>query len=146
MNGIKNAVNTLETLLKVKPPTGIFNLINLLKNEKISNWNTSILGNGPNIDISALGIDLIVFAKFDNSLNMGERLVAYACARNLAPQTGQPLTGVITINKDIDYSKNNSLRFFTTVILHEMTHVLGFSIFSLKSIIIISLKRMIKII
>jgi hypothetical protein len=127
VNGIKNAINTLETLLKVKPPTGIFNLTELLQIENLSNWNTSILGNGPKIDISALGIDLIVFAKFDNSLNMGEGLIATASARNLASKNGQPLTGVITINKDIDYSKNNSLRFFTTVILHEMTHVLGFS-------------------
>jgi hypothetical protein len=129
MNGIKNAVNTLETLLKVKPPSGIFNLIELLEIENISIWNKSFLGKGPNIDISALGIDLIVFAKFENSLNMGEGLIASASARNLASKNGQPLTGVITINKDIDYSKNNSLRFFTTVILHEMTHVLGFSNF-----------------
>jgi hypothetical protein len=129
LNGIKNAVNTLETLLKVKPPTGIFNLTELLQIDNISNWNTTILGNGPIIDISALGFDLIVFAKFDNSLNMGEGIIATASARNLASKNGQPLTGLITINKDIDYSKNNSLRFFTTVILHEMTHVLGFSNF-----------------
>ena len=127
VNGTKNAVNILQSLLKVKPTTGRSNLTNLLQSENISYWNSSILKNVAEIDISALNFDLIVFAKFEDSSTMGEGTLAYAGARIITPGSGQPLIGVIAINKDIDYSKNNSLRYFTTIILHEMTHVLGFS-------------------
>ena len=127
VEGIKKAVNTLQSLLRVKPPTGRIDLTNFVQKENISYWNSSILGNIAKIDISTLDFDLIVFAKFKNSSTMGEGTLAYASARFLNSENGQPLIGLITINKDIDYSKNNSLRYFTTVILHEMTHVLGFS-------------------
>ena len=127
VNGTKNAVNILQSLLKVKPTTGRSNLTNLLQSENISYWNSSILKNVAEIDISTLNFDLIVFAKFEDSSTMGEGTLAYAGARIITPGSGQPLIGVIAINKDIDYSKNNSLRYFTTIILHEMTHVLGFS-------------------
>ena len=73
-----------------------------------------------------LGIDLYIFIKFGNNTEMGEFTLATARAIYMANDY-QPLVGLVTINKDIDYSDYNSLEFFETTILHEFTHILGFS-------------------
>ena len=42
------------------------------------------------------------------------------------PENGQILLGIVTVNKEVNYSLKNSLRYFEGVILHEFTHLLGF--------------------
>ena len=131
IKGTKDAIKTLESLLRVKPINKNYAIkTESLVNESISLWNTSILGSGTEIKLSDLDFDLLVFARLKN---MGEETIATASARLVDNPTGQPILGIININNNTDYSKNNSLTFFTTVILHEMTHVLGFSNFFFQS-------------
>ena len=58
---------------------------------------------------------------------MGDNILASAGARYIDNENGQPLIGVININKDINYTKLNYLHYFQGIMLHELTHILGFS-------------------
>ena len=74
-----------------------------------------------------LGIDLIIFVRFGDNKEMGDSILASAAARYIKPETGQPVIGIININRDVDYSKINSFEYFESIIIHEFTHILGFS-------------------
>ena len=80
-----------------------------------------------------VGIDLFIFVKLISNLDMGEYNLAKAEILYIS-DTGQPLIGLITINKDIDYSKENSLEYFESIILHQFIHILGFSKYSFENI------------
>ena len=58
---------------------------------------------------------------------MGDSILASTAARYIKPETGQPVIGIININRDVDYSKINSFEYFEGTIIHEFTHILGFS-------------------
>ena len=53
--------------------------------------------------------------------------MASAGAKQFDNITGQPLIGVANINKDINYTIENSLQYFQSTILHEFIHILGFA-------------------
>ena len=127
VTGMNKAINTIKALLKVKPIdlNYIFYDEHILDIE-IYKWNQSVIGNSSKQGMQNLGIDLYIFIRFGNNTEMGESTLATAGPRYMAINY-QPLVGLVTINKDIDYSKYNSLEFFETTILHEFTHILGFS-------------------
>ena len=125
--GMQKAIKTIQTLLKVKPTQNYVFTDEQLRSEFIYKWNESLIGdNTGNKGMIDLGIDLFIFVRFGNKTEMGDLSLASASARYL-DETGQPLLGVVNINKDVDYSKINSFEFFEMIILHEFTHVLGFS-------------------
>ena len=126
VTGLNKAINTLQILLKVKPPKNYIFYDEMILDQNIKYWNKTLIGN-QSLGMADLGIDLFIFVRFGDSKEMGNSTLGYASAKYVDPETGQPLIGVININKDIDYTKTNSLRFFELFILHEMTHVLGFS-------------------
>ena len=132
ISSMEKAVSTLETLLKVKP----LQVPYALSNENfvqlgIEKWNTDLFGNEANKkennDLQSLGIDLVIFGKFEDLAD-----TTLATANSMAYQLtevnkGQPYIGVVRINKNIDFSKPNTKEFFQTVLVHEFTHILGFS-------------------
>ena len=120
--GMIKAINTLQTLLKVKPTANYFFSDEKLKNISINYWNASVIGNTSK-GMKELGIDLYIFARFDD---LGDSTLASAGARFLG-SGGQPLVGIVNINKKVDYSKVNSLQYFEGIIIHEFTHILGFA-------------------
>ena len=131
ISSMEKAVNTLETLLKVKPLQMPYALTNENFGQMgIEKWNTEYFGdeannNGKNLQ--SLGIDLVIFGKFANLAD-----TTLATANSLAYQEtdvnkGQPYLGVVRINKNINFSKPNTKEFFQTVLVHEFTHILGFS-------------------
>ena len=75
----------------------------------------------------SLGYDLIIFGRIDY---LGESTIANAKAFWMDTYNngdGQPFSGIVTINNKFDYSVEKSQEFFQSVIIHELTHVLGFS-------------------
>jgi len=126
--GMKKAVNTLKTLLKVKPLQYNWSFTDeKIRNIKIYKWDKLYIGDDINKGMVELDIDLFIFARFADKHELGELTLATAGARFLEPDTGRPLIGVVNINREVDYSKENSLQYFEGIILHEFTHVLGFS-------------------
>ena len=74
----------------------------------------------------SLGIDLYVFINLLRREEVGENTIASAKALIIL-DSGQTLVGRININIDEDYSIGNSLEYFQKIIIHEFTHILGFS-------------------
>ena len=130
ITGLKNAVHTLEKLIKIKRPKNFFFSDELLLVHSINYWDKTKIGNDSTKGMASLNIDLFIFARFGNNTEMGNSTLASASAKYLDPETGQPLLGLININRDVNYKKVNSLRYIELVFLHELTHVLGFNIYN----------------
>ena len=126
VTGMTKAINTLSTLLKVKPPLNYAFTDENIKGMDINNWDHTKIGNGTQ-GMAENGIDLFIFVRFGDKSEMGELTLASAGARYMSPQSGQPLIGIVNINREVDYSKTNSLEYFESIIIHEFTHILGFS-------------------
>ena len=133
ITGLQNAVNTLQSLIKIKTPRNYIFNDEMLLDCSINYWNKNKIGNKTEFGMVSLGIDLFIFARFGNNKEMGNSTLASASAKYIDTETGQPLLGLININRDVDYSKVNSLRLFELILLHEMTHVLGFTIYFCKT-------------
>jgi len=72
-----------------------------------------------------LGFDLIILGRLDN---LGESTLASAGARWLDVD-GRPYIGIVNINYNKNYSYGKSQEYFESIIIHEFTHILGFSPF-----------------
>ena len=130
VEGMKKAISTLKTLLRVKPPQFNYKFTDdLIEDIGINKWNKSLIGNETDKGMIDLDIDLFIFVRFDNKENMGELTLASALVEYLESGNGKPLLGLVNINREIDYSKENSLQYFEGTIIHEFTHILGFSNF-----------------
>ena len=130
IQGMTKAVETIKALLKVVPiqKNYIFNDEDIIK-MSINYWNKTNIGSQPKVEGKGLidiGIDLYIFVRFGNISELGENTLASAGARFL-DNNSRPLIGVVNINRDIDYTIENSLQYFQTTILHEFIHILGFS-------------------
>ena len=128
INGMNKAIKTIKSLLKVKPIERNYGFTDdQLTNIEIYNWNKTLIGNNCSKGMFELGIDLFIFVRFGNNQEMGEQTLAAAGVRYFSPSNYQPLIGIVNINRDVNFTKNNSLRQFESIILHEFTHILGFS-------------------
>ena len=123
INGMNKAVQTIKSLLRVKPPNNCYFTDDQILNLNISHWDTSKIG--PNIGMVDAGVDLYIFVRFENT--MDEDTLASAGARFLDNENSQPLIGVANINPNVNYNIGNSLQYFQGTILHEFIHILGFS-------------------
>ena len=122
INGIQKAIDTLKILLKVKPVKNFQFSDQQIEDISINKWDSTKIGNN-SPGMADVGIDLYIFVKFED---MEENTVASA-STNYIDSNGQPLIGIIKLNKNINYSKENSLEYFEAIILHELIHILGFS-------------------
>ena len=128
-NGLIKAKTTLEKLLKVKQIDNYVFVDEQLMTMNITKWDTTKIGSEAikqNKGMRDLGIDLYLFISFGDKQEMGERILASAGPSYVDPITWQPVTGFVKINREVDYSKNNSLRYLEGILVHELTHVLGF--------------------
>ena len=124
IDSLNKAVETLESLLKVKNLNYGFNFQDKeIRDILIEDWNKTMIGTNAIGDTQELGIDLIIFGRFDD--NMDDSTLASAGPRYVTG-TGQPIVGVVNINTNVNYSKINSKEYFQSIILHEFTHILGF--------------------
>ena len=129
LSGLTKAKTTLEKLLKVKLVKNFVFTDEQLLSLNITKWDPSVIGNetiNGGSGMLKLGIDLYLFVRFKDKQEMGENVLASAGAYYVDASTYQPLLGIININREVDYSKTNSLRYLEGILVHEMTHVLGF--------------------
>ena len=130
INSMIKAKETLESLLKVKNPKCYTLSDNQIMNIDINYWDKTKIGSDArkkNISTCTNDIDLIVFTRFGKENELSSSILASAKARYLDVTTRRSIVGVITINKLYDYSKINSKEFLQSLIMHEITHILGFS-------------------
>ena len=129
INSITKVKETLQKLLKVKSLEIDFNLEDddLTYYFGVNFWDKEKFGSEAKekgINLFSLGIDLVIFPILEQ---METNVIAAAAPIFVDRETGQPIAGLIYINKNLDYLTNNFEEFFQSTILHELTHVLGFS-------------------
>ena len=126
IDSMKNAVKTLESLLKVKGPRKGFQFSDeQIRYAHVDDWNKTMFGTNATGNMYTYGIDLIIFARLRDDMNEGTLATAGSIYSD--SKTGRPVFGIVNISTTVNYSKLNSNHAFQTTILHEFTHVLGFS-------------------
>ena len=132
-SGMEKSVKTLTSLLKIKN----FNKIYKFDDEQILNigikiWNKTIIGTdafNKNRTFPTKDIDLIILARFGEEGELGVDEYASIHAYFIDADDGHPLIGLAIINKDANYAKIKSKEYFESIIIHQMTHFLGFDNF-----------------
>ena len=135
---MEKAANILMSLLRVKPsPNDYWISDSKLTRYNITYWEKEKkekFGNeafySKNATLHSLGIDLVIFSRFENfGKSESGTIIANAQAIYLDYVYYQPYCGRININHEIDFSKKGIEEYLTTTLVHEMTHILGFSPF-----------------
>ena len=141
ITSMQKAVNTLQTLLKVKPldtTDGEYYIRDSdFETLNISYWDKEKFGDGAiekQNSFQKLNINLAIFGSLED---LPESTLATASANAFQPSNGQPYIGTVRINKKINLSKPNSQVYFEAILVHEFTHILGLVYTFLKIIIII---------
>ena len=136
VHGVRRAIRTLQTLLKVKPVTKNYQYTDEdILDIGIKKWDETKIGDqakNKNIGMQTLGIDLYIFVSFNDEL--GDNAIAGAAPEYYDEETKRPIIGLICINRNIDYTVENSRYFFESTVIHEVTHVLGFNIIYFKDL------------
>ena len=128
ITSIEKAKKTLETLLKVKPIEYAYWFADDDIKDLVDEWDKEKFGNEAhkkNITLLSLGIDLVIFPRFEN---FTDATLASAAGRFLG-ENYKPLAGILNINLNIDFNSINMQEYLHILFLHEFTHVLGFSNF-----------------
>ena len=134
LTGLNKAMDTLKSLLKVRKTIKDYYVSDdfITNFTKINKWDKEKIGDeakSKNITLESLGIDFYIFVKLSSNQELGFNVLAAAAPVIFDNETGQPSVGIIFINKDINITKKNSLRCFESIVVHELTHILGFSKF-----------------
>ena len=130
IESMQKAVNVFKSILKVKPLQMPYALSDQNFDQlEIRDWDKDKFGTTPRsngINLQSLGIDLVIFAKLED---LPETTLASANARAFTNDTiiGQPYIGILKINKIINYTLPNAREYFQSVLVHELTHIIGFS-------------------
>ena len=126
ITSLNKVVKTLESLLKVKRHKNDYKFKDEnIEKMSIKYWNKTIIGTDAKKSMNELGIDLIIFGRFDDE--MSNYTLASAGAYYIDRENAQPIIGIVNINSNVNYSKINSKEYFQSIIIHEFTHILGFS-------------------
>jgi hypothetical protein len=133
LSAFNKVIDTIKKLLKVKPLKYAYYVdTESIKKMNVNYWDTSKFGDyakSRGISTDTLDIDLVIFGRFDSRYNLGDNVLANALAYYFEEETGQPVVGLVNINKDLDYSAKHSQEYFESILLHEITHILGFDIY-----------------
>ena len=130
IDSMKKAIETLESLLKVKETGCYYFKDEDMKDIDIHYWDKTKIGTeafNNSITTCSNNIDLFIFARFGKGNELSNLTLAKAGAKYLDFETGRPIIGLVNINRNVDYSKINSKEYFQSIIIHEFTHILGFS-------------------
>ena len=128
INSMNKAVRALEKLLKIKQSIKNFYIKDeSLKQNGIEKWETSKFGTEAytinRTTLTTLGIDLVIFCKISDkdSSNLASAKAI------LIDDLNRPFGGLVYINKNVVYSRKKSQEYLEAILIHEFTHVLGFS-------------------
>ena len=127
---MKKATNILISLLKVKSlTTGYYFPDASLKKNKINYWEKDKFGddayNNNNKTLFSLGIDLVIFSRIE-TFGGSSSILASATPILFDNESHQPIAGIVNINPQIEFSKKGIEEYLTSILVHELTHVLGF--------------------
>ena len=126
LKAMNKAIETIQSLLKAKELSREITFTDDdISQLPIEVWDKTKIGSSATSDMKSLGIDLIIMGYFNNELD--DSILASASPAYYDQETFRPIIGVVKINPNIDFSKLNSEKAFQTVILHEFTHILGFT-------------------
>ena len=122
---LNQAVEGIKGLIEVVHNNNTNYIKDVIKNlfdaYNITKW-TPIFDN--NADIKS---DFLIIVKFDTEKNFPQGVLASAMPIYLEPATNRPLIGLLTITIDtLFFTLRRVTEYFTQVILHELTHALGF--------------------
>ena len=130
VKALQKAIQTIQSLLKIKELEYNYMVDDfILESISIFNWDKTKIGTElykEGIGMKDLDIDLYIFVRFGDNDEMGNLIFANARCAYLELDTGRPLIGLININKDYDYHQKDSFDFLKSLLLHELTHTLGF--------------------
>ena len=124
-SALNGAVEGIKNLLQVedKEDNNLFSFLNsqyFIKNN-ITKW-SSVFDTGENINA-----DFLIIVKFDFENAFPENVIASAIPIDWDKDTLRPLVGLLTITKDVNYYSYRRVKeYFRLVLLHELTHALGF--------------------
>ena len=127
IDSMEKAIETLESLLRVRIAGCYIFTDQHIKRISINYWDKTKFGTEAaiqGISTCTLDIDLIIFAKIEQ---FDPSTLALGAAQYVETNTRRPVVGLLYINSLVDYSKINSKEYFQSIIIHELTHVLGFS-------------------
>ena len=128
INGMNKAIKTLKSLVRIKPmEKNLYLSDQNLRDMEITRYNTTLINEMKSIGMKALGIDLVIFIKFGDSKELGEYTLSAGGTKAIDGVNGQSVGGVVLLNRDVNYTKLNSDSYFESIIIHEFTHILGFS-------------------
>ena len=130
VNSMSRAVQTLQSLLKVRQTENYAFDDTALTSISINDWDETKIGSKNKEQKKGtqdLDIDLYIFARFTTKGELNSTSLASAAPKYIDPTTGQPIVGVVNINREFDLTNTNVQHFLETVIIHEFTHILGFS-------------------
>ena len=126
-NGINKAIATLQKLLKVKPPKYSYSFsVSDFYDIGINNLSESNVVYDEDYEEDVYQMNEYNLILFGTLQNLGSVTLASAGAYH-TDYDGLPITGIVYINNNKDYTSQNSQEYFDSIILHEFTHVLGFS-------------------
>ena len=77
-----------------------------------------------NIIDKTFNVDLILIPKI---IDLGETTVAAAYPIAISTKDNRPVAGGVLLRANYDFSQINAQRFLVMLLLHEVTHVLGFT-------------------
>ena len=124
--GLDNCTSALNKLLKVKP---LQNKINFITNEDLNNWNFNLNYVDSKIKQGGTGVstDLLILPKFSINENINfEYIEGYPVYFD--ESNNRPIVGILNINSKISLNLKNIDYLLQSILLHELTHILGFLI------------------
>ena len=122
---LKKSVEGIKGLLEVEDKGDInyFKdiIIEIFNKNNITKWDP-IFDKGADIKS-----DYLIIVKFDTDGEFPEGVLASAVPIYLEPDTNRPLVGLLVISTEKSFfNKRRVTEYFSEVILHELTHALGF--------------------
>ena len=123
-NGLDKCALIINKLLKVMP---LKTKINFITDEDLKNWNFTSNGIDSKIKIGGEGIstDLLILPKFTlNENSNSDYIEGYPVY--FSESDNRPIVGILNINSNISSNLKNIDHLIQTIILHEITHILGF--------------------
>ena len=121
IKAMNKSISTFEKLLKVIPLNNTIKFgLDKAKDRKIGKISKSLLFDG----VSA---DLVIFPRLADEGELPDLTLANAGAIELDIITSRPVIGIVNINRNLDFSIVNSIDYLESILLHEFTHILGFS-------------------
>ena len=128
LESLDKAANTLQNLLRVRPLSEGIQFSNTELNDlNLISWDFTKFGSRAiirEVDLKSLDIDLVIFSTIEE---MDEEVIAAAAPIYNQESNHQPILGMVYINYYIDFEKVNIQKYLETTLIHEITHVLGFT-------------------